>query len=282
MNKLQTTSNGGFPILLDDLRWTDDAYREAFAGAMASYGIDTYAASFILAGCVITGSTTHTCASGWICLKGEILRVDAHVLPALVAGQIYYWAVVETNDPAGSKIFRNNSTIDTYKVRRAKIIGGTAPSDYLGTDITSPTPRLSDKIFNNLDALRKFARITQEAWHAVGSSGEPAFAGSIVNASTYGPACSFFKDEFNNVHIRGAASGISFGPTASIWTLPSAYRPTNILMFFVPVFDSVTTNWNTVLINILPTGAIITYRLMDASVAITTPVVNLGEIVFSL
>jgi hypothetical protein len=72
------------------------------------------------------------------------------------------------------------------------------------------------------------ARITQEAWHEVGSGGgEPAFAGSPAwgnyGAGTW-QTCAFFKDSMGIVHLKGMVSGGTVGAAYSIFTLPTGYR----------------------------------------------------------
>jgi hypothetical protein len=70
-----------------------------------------------------------------------------------------------------------------------------------------------------------------EAWHEVGSAGEPAFAAGWVNYGS-GPAClnnrpcntaAFYKDPYGVVHLKGIikSGNLNF----SAFTLPEGYRP---------------------------------------------------------
>lgn len=93
--------------------------------------------------------------------------------------------------------------------------------------------------FNNLtdsylwqEEIAKF--LTVEDWHYVGTTGEPAFTGTInwanTTSSTDAPAA-FYKDPFNRVHIKGAIRNGTNGESA--WTLPAGYRPEETLTFSV-------------------------------------------------
>lgn len=64
-----------------------------------------------------------------------------------------------------------------------------------------------------------------EAWHVVGTAGEPAFANSWVNAGLGGfPGnARFRKDVAGVVHVSGQIKSGAIGSTA--FTLPAGYRP---------------------------------------------------------
>jgi hypothetical protein len=67
-----------------------------------------------------------------------------------------------------------------------------------------------------------------EAWHEIGASGEPAFAGGWVNeAPGTSPTAAFYKDPFGNVHLKGL---ISSGIDDTVFTLPVGYRPGHVLV----------------------------------------------------
>jgi len=78
MDKLDTSNDGGMPLELDDIEWMDAAYRDAWYGLISAFGI-TAPTSFKLSGCVVTkNGTIWTTTAGYICLEGEVLKVDAH------------------------------------------------------------------------------------------------------------------------------------------------------------------------------------------------------------
>lgn len=146
MNKVISNNNGGFPVVLDDLRFNEQATRDAFYGLLSAFGVSV-ADSFIISGCVITGLTY---SAGWISLSGEILKVDGGALPAIGFGQSRYWVVDVTYDLSGTKVMENSSTVQAYEVRNGKII--TLPIGSPRLPATALTPRLTDKIIQMMVA----------------------------------------------------------------------------------------------------------------------------------
>jgi hypothetical protein len=63
-----------------------------------------------------------------------------------------------------------------------------------------------------------------EAWHEVGSTGEPPFQNSWVNLDSSGLAtAAFYKDPFGVVRLKGIVSGGTV--STAVFTLPAGYRP---------------------------------------------------------
>lgn len=82
----------------------------------------------------------------------------------------------------------------------------------------------------------------EDAWHQVGSAGEPGFGGNWNNiGSPYGPL-KFRKDTEGKVHMRGQIRpGAGGTPTSStIFTLPADYRPTQPFAPAQPLLGRVT------------------------------------------
>lgn len=143
MNKLITNINGGFPFVLEDIRFEQQAVRDAFTGLLSAWGINP-ADSFIISGCesVLNGSN-YDISAGWISLNGEILQVDAHSVAAtLSGGAVHYWSVAITYDPAGNKTFQNASVNDTYQVRKGVVLNGVPSGSYM--------PMLAETIHNKI------------------------------------------------------------------------------------------------------------------------------------
>jgi len=148
MNNLKTTDNGGFPFVLDDLRWEADAVREAFFGLVTAWGV-TASDSYILSGCdnVING-LNYDVGAGYIVLEGEVFKVDAHsVVITAPIGETHTWEIVETNDPAGTKTFDAGGTFETYKIRRAQITTSLTP----GLVAVPKADTIHKKIFDSID-----------------------------------------------------------------------------------------------------------------------------------
>jgi hypothetical protein len=253
MNKFKTDINGGMPIRLDDFRFIIESINESFRGAFANYTTFTAADSFIISGCNITGSTY---SDGWLYFKGEILPCVGGTIPSPGAGQINYWSVSEVADTAGSRVFQNGTTYDVYFTRRAVIVAGVAPSDYLPIDSsTFTTPRLNGLIASRLDSLRFFARIAQESWRSVGSAGQPAFGFGFSNYSTLGGPLEFRKNEFGEVTVRGAVQSTSaVGLLTTIFTLPAGYVPSRNLIVPVMLYDITGNTRDTLYLDIITNG----------------------------
>lgn len=118
MNQLKTTINGGFPIVLDDLRWMDAAYRSAITGILSPLGSDAFNV-IIISGCARSGvSSTVTIAAGYVLMNGEIFKVSAH---SFTLAAYEYWNIEETYDAAGTKVFADAVSNDTYLIRQAKV-----------------------------------------------------------------------------------------------------------------------------------------------------------------
>jgi hypothetical protein len=209
MNRLKTTDTGRMPFVLDDLRFSEEAIREAIYGLISAFGIEPRD-SFRLSGCEISiNGSVYSTTAGYICLNGEVLKVDAHNV-TLVNGQGIKWAVGVSYDPSGNKIFADHNAHDCYEIRRGILISQSVGMN----DMDATAPYLIDLIKTNSNLC--------EAWHNVGENGEPAFEQTWANKSGE-DVVAFRKDNQNVVHIKGIAT-ISSGHGA-IFTLPLGYRP---------------------------------------------------------
>jgi hypothetical protein len=98
-------------------------------------------------------------------------------------------------------------------------------------DIKNGTVRVKDLNKKTVDSLTP-API--EAWHVVGTAGEPGFQGTWISFPGYtGPA--FRLDEASGVvHLRGAISyGADNAGTSTVFELPAGYRPAKPLILRV-------------------------------------------------
>jgi S-layer family protein len=79
--------------------------------------------------------------------------------------------------------------------------------------------------------------ITQsEAFHIVGTAGEPAFQNGWHNFGMGNSTGGFFKDALGVVHLKGTILVPGVGNGATAFTLPAGYRPAEIL--FMPCAGS--------------------------------------------
>ncbi len=246
MNKLITTDVGGMPIVLDDIRWEQDANRDAIFGIMSAFGI-TKPTSFILSGCAVSiVGSTYSWTDGYLSLEGEICKVVAGSV-TLAATTTAKWSVVETYDATGNKTFESGTSFDTYAIRTAALVqtNATFPITYMPYD--APT-------IHQVIAEAACPFIPQE-WHLVGDSGEPAFANSwTVNGmipAVFQP--SFMKDLAGIVYLRGTASH-NTSSAGNIFTLPTGYRPSETVRYVV--WSAGTGSLGAALIEILANGEV--------------------------
>lgn len=127
MNKLLTndTKVGGFPLVLDDIRWftgqlkapNQQGVYQAFNNLLRGFGDN-----FIVQGCVEGGSPgAVTLTEGWILLAGELLKVDAQAAFNEAADNTF--VKVTTFDSRGNKTFQNGAIEDVYEINRGNISG---------------------------------------------------------------------------------------------------------------------------------------------------------------
>jgi hypothetical protein len=122
MNKLITTNNGGMPFELDDLRFQDEGYREAFKGLLSALGGKALNDGYILSGVVATDTGSNfTTTEGWVAFNGEIWYIPGKTLPYLATGFKYVFEEDNTFDATGNESFEDGSVNDTYQIRRAKL-----------------------------------------------------------------------------------------------------------------------------------------------------------------
>jgi len=136
LNKLLTnnTKVGGFPLVLDDLRWflgqltapNQQGIYQAFNNLLRGFGDD-----FIIQGCVLGGvSGAFTLTEGWILLDGELLKVDAQAAFDQAINNTF--VKVTTFDSRGNKTFQNAAIEDTYEKNRANISGSSGNLSFIG------------------------------------------------------------------------------------------------------------------------------------------------------
>lgn len=172
MNKLITTNNGGFPLELDDIRFEQDAIRDAFYGLISGFGIAP-ADSFILSGCQVTGSPVPGAAysAGYLCLNGEVFKVDAATLPAQAGGEVYYWDAEVTYDTAGNEQFESGTSYNTYQVRKAKVYSGVqTPGAYMPLAAKTFKQKLDDLVGDPNDAWTTYSIVAGDVSVAGGGT----------------------------------------------------------------------------------------------------------------
>ena len=146
MDKLITTGTGGYPFVLDDLRFMDDAIRDGFKG-LHNHLIDSTLTNdgFIFDKIDFTGtpptidaSNSWTFPESYAVLNGEILLIPETVLASsfsLFDGYVLELDDSFTGTTPGLKTFQDASSVETYQLRRGKLTLKSAASFVSGTDV---------------------------------------------------------------------------------------------------------------------------------------------------
>jgi hypothetical protein len=147
MNKLITTDTGGYPFVVDDLRFIDDSVRDALKG-LNNHLIDSTLTNdgFIFdknnfSDSIfpeIKASDSWTFPETYAVLNGEILLIPETILASSFAFLDLY--VLELDDSftgtaPGLKTFQDSSSNETYQLRKGKLTFKTAASFVTGTDV---------------------------------------------------------------------------------------------------------------------------------------------------
>ncbi len=117
MNKLLTNFNGGYPIELDDLRFREEAYRNAIQSFVSS--LSTHA---ILTGCEISENTQtglFQVNQGWVVIDGEI-----GFLPQTTGlDETHEYAIIADNfiDNSVVKLLYSGQSVKPNEIRQFKI-----------------------------------------------------------------------------------------------------------------------------------------------------------------
>jgi hypothetical protein len=180
MNKLITTPTGGFPFVLDDLRWIDDGIRDGFKGLASFLGTNC-----ILSGVALTGlgTSTFTYTAGYILLDGEVLAIDASAAPLDTATNSYVYVELEesfTTSPVGDKYYENSGTaVPAYQYRKAVITAYSTAQAGKTTLVSLKTAEnlISDMIVNYTHSYTK-----RQSW-ALGADEVISAASEIVPIS---------------------------------------------------------------------------------------------------
>lgn len=241
MNKLKSDIYAGIGLEWDDIRFEQAAVREAFYGLCSAFGIAVND-GFIITGCVITGTPpTQVYSDGFISLGGEIYRVSAAALPVIVnPGDVLYFDVDVTFDPAGFESFENSTSGDTYEVRTASIKVGPPPVNYMPYNAKTLAQRIaevSDPFHPAINwSTRAFipiqpsAILPNEPW--IDNSGYAPVAGDEPRWKI---------DTAGNIHLQGSVTCIAV--ISTVLQLPSILSPTKPVDGMATITDvSLSTN----------------------------------------
>ena len=148
MNKL-LTPNGGLPIFLDDLAYTDSAVRDALKGVIFEIAAQ-YSGNMILGGCELTNNgTTVTVASGYLLIEYEVCVFAGTSFP-VASGTTGTFSRELVSDIAGNRTWANGTSSSPWQTRRAIFTPGTLTGGVLDY---SELKRLKDGIYSLLNSM---------------------------------------------------------------------------------------------------------------------------------
>jgi hypothetical protein len=119
-------------------------------------------------------------------------------------------------------------------------------------DIKNGTIKVKDLNKKTVQALNP-APEKIEAWHLVGTPGQPGFQGSWIQYPGYEPA-SFRKDGDGVVVLRGAVTAGADIGSSDVFELPAGYRPANCNRFVVATTNGFGTESEFGSVTICPNG----------------------------
>lgn len=209
MNKLNIMEGVGHPLRQDDFDFMQQCWSEGIKGLSSSYGTDegsTYSsqAVILLSGCQITDiGTQYSISEGYLVYKGEIVKVDAHVVNKSVgdSNSDYAWVLTESN--VGDPIIYSDATVhNVYKKRRVALEIYDSQIDYaIGKNLRTVISWLQSNVYGSYITIA-----LKNGW---------VFNGREVGYAIIG----FFR-----VSLRGSLDSSSL--TDSVFaTLPVGSRP---------------------------------------------------------
>lgn len=145
MNKL-TIPNGGMPFEGDDLLYMQESLRSGFQFILKA--ISPSSSLFILQGVTLTPSGGDTIISpGIVVINYEMLEFAGATIPtANLANKAI--ALDVTYDPAGSEVFADLVSRDTYEMRKAVIVDAAGTPDQISFSDTQALVRLGTHVGN--------------------------------------------------------------------------------------------------------------------------------------
>lgn len=160
MNRLDTNHNGGMPLVLDDLRYTEQAHRDAFKGIVSGLLKDYEAV--ILSGCNLTDDNDYyQISAGMIATKDEIFNVEAHSV-IKVPQATHVWYVKQ--ETSLSKVYKDSNSNPAYLKRTMQLADS--------NDLNSEEHYSKSNVIRLFDALKNNLNLNQATgWRTIRLSG---------------------------------------------------------------------------------------------------------------
>ena len=158
------------------------------------------------------------------------------VLAATPVGQAAGKFVLGKNSVGAVQLKKN--AVTGKKIAKSAVTGAKVKDDSLtGADVLEsglgkvPSAASADQAASATSAGHAATADTlsaSEAWHEVGTAGNPAFQNGWSNYSPSFYGAAFYKDRLGYVHLRGMIDDGTMSATA--FTLPPGYRPAKGLL----------------------------------------------------
>jgi len=229
MNKLITLPDGGFPYVLDDIRWEQDAYRNALI-SIAKAVRNSATLDSILWGCNVTdNTTTFDVSAGAVIIDGEIHEVAAATgLVKAASKTLYIAASTGTYDAGGLKTYQDATTHDAYEIRKAVVAIGIVPGGQINLSTTGAgaIPLKKERLFNNYVGACDKTVLADATLDDTGSY-QANYSGATVPLT--------YWKRGNMVEFEGGIkhnAGVTPAARTHVATFPTGYRPNAITFIY--------------------------------------------------
>jgi hypothetical protein len=155
------------------------------------------------------------------------------VLAATPVGQAAGKLVLGKNSVGAPQLKKN--AVTGKKIANNAVTGAKVKDDSLtGADVLEsslgkvPSAGSADQATSAARAASADTLSAPEAWHEVGSAGNPAFQNGWTNYSPSGNSAGYYKDRLGFVHLKGMIKNGTMSQTA--FTLPVGYRPAKAML----------------------------------------------------
>lgn len=250
MKTLNPNFLGGFRIRSNDWIFVQSGISEAIAAPLKSFSEDI----FILSGCErsVTGGTV-TISAGYVSYNGEVCEVPAHTYAEPVGAEVEHWEKYVVYDPAGTKVFQNLTTHETYEVYRARVVKASSLPG--GAQEYSDTLTYHQLITDS---------IVRDTWHIFDTQTVPP---SGFFPGTYN--LSYYKDIDGFIHLKGQQyfEDLSGAIDEAFATLPVGARPPSTVWFTVCGIKNTSTGEIGVNMGTIGTDGVMKMKTMDMGAA---------------
>lgn len=253
MKRLLVFEPGQQPLFSQDFTLLENAPFEALKNILSEFH-DINNSQFIVSGCnysVAAGIITLT--AGVIVIEGEILEVDAQTISEPVSGNHVYFTVDTTYDPAGTRLFLDANTYETWEVRKAILFSGPVlPPNVLDYN---QVPKIHNQI-------RERLKSNSQPWQEIGSYNSPV-GGLYLPGTTLRRYAMIDIDNFVNF------DGVMYAEDPSInqvlFNIPAPFRPLTNRKFNIHQLDASNPDAS-LIIEILTNGNVILRSIQYLSI----------------